>query len=146
MVILATPGGMAPECKDDMIVSSHANIMHSHWLYSPYSHCKQRLLSLCSHCQRLRLVCSTNSSTHPVQSACSPNNPTQSHIELHNSAQSTHIEPHQAELDERIDEERRKGTIFVIRVGSPSLYSDLQKVILPSPLPVTCFRFTCSDS
>jgi len=52
VVILATPGGMAPECKDDMI----------------------------------------------------------------------------AELDERIDEEQRKGTIFVVRVGSPMLYSDLQKV------------------
>lgn len=33
-----------------------------------------------------------------------------------------------AELDERIDEERRKGTKFVIRVGSPMLASDLAKV------------------
>ena len=96
--------------------------------------------------QQLRLVCAANHSTHPVQSACSPNNPTQSHIELHNSTESAHIEPHQAELDERIDEEQRKGTIFVVRVGSPMLYSDLQKVILPPSLPATCSRFTCSDS
>ena len=33
-----------------------------------------------------------------------------------------------AELDERIDEERRKCTKFVIRVGSPMLASDLAKV------------------
>jgi len=32
------------------------------------------------------------------------------------------------ELDERIDEERRKGTLFVVRVGSPMLTSDLKKV------------------